>query len=105
VTGHERIIAIRRKGLKPPAVFVTDLPAYEETSDIHIAAADVPEALDLRFMTGLLVHVSVVDDSNGRRIAKACADASKRCICAYHLPGERLAHHITDTEENREWKF
>lgn len=104
--GHDLILRRRREGIKPHAIFVYDLPkllSFEGT-DVLIEEDDVPEALDLRFMVGMLVHVSVIDNPKGRRISQACAEASKRCITAYHRPGERLAHLITDTE-NGEWKF
>lgn len=104
--GHESIVKLRREGMKPHAVFVYDLPDLRVFggTDLLIEEGDIPEALDLRFMVGLTVHVSVIDTPKGRRISQACAEASKRCVTAYHRPGQRLAHLITDTETG-EWKF
>mgnify|MGYP003586055360 CR=1 FL=1 len=99
--GHDAIVALRRDRLKPAAVFVSDQPG----AHIEIQPADIPETLDLRFLVGLLVHVSVDDTPKGHRISQACAAASARCITAYHRPGERFAHLITDTQENKEWRF
>ena len=103
MTGHERIVSLRRQRLRPDAVFVTDVPPCN-TGSVHVMPDDIPEMLDLRFLAGLLVHVSVEDTPHGRRIAAACASASARCIAAYHSPHKRGAIEITDTEHGQ-WKF
>lgn len=105
--GQDAIVKLRRKGIKPHAVFVYDLPAQRvfDGTDVLIEESDIPETLDLRFLVGLTVHVSVIDSPKGRRISQACAAASKRCVTAYHRPGQRLAHLITDSLENKEWRF
>lgn len=72
MNGHQPLIALRRSGYKPDAVFVIDgdcqgvndwhQPRYARTgplfAEVRIAAGDTPEALDLRWAVGLEVHVS-----------------------------------------------
>ena len=69
MTGHQQLLAMRRKGFKPRGVFVVDGVAPEAAiwhrnpnsysgqlhAEIQIDASDVPEALDLRVLVGMSV--------------------------------------------------
>ena len=90
MTGNRPLLAMRRKGYKPDAVFVRDTDSalakqcaaewHAEPSaitgryfaEIHLDAADVPEQIDWRCVIGLQV---VLDGNRGverlRRLFKA----------------------------------
>lgn len=70
MTGHQQLLAMRRKGFKPRGVFVVDGKALEAATwhqhpnpysggqfhaEIQIDEHDVPEALDLRVLIGMSV--------------------------------------------------
>lgn len=85
MNGHQPLIAMRRAGLVPPAVFVTD-GAVEFDLDknwtdelrgsvfahVRIDERDIPEALDLRFAVGMQIHI---DGLRGDDRAKCLHDA------------------------------
>ncbi|NVO06462.1 MAG: hypothetical protein HXX19_11275, partial [Rhodoferax sp.] len=55
MTGHEAITAMRRNGMKPAFVWVSDYPHRNPdnlTVNVH---GDTPEMLDLRFLVGTTV--------------------------------------------------
>lgn len=75
MNGHQSILTMRRAGYVPAAVFVEDSESPvardeaanwtsrpspwtgEHMAHVVIAADDVPEALDLRYLVGLTVHL------------------------------------------------
>jgi hypothetical protein len=76
MTGHESIVAMRRKGKRPAIVFVNDFPCWtdwEEFADHATVCVyrDAPALLDLRWAVGLTV--SILADSEARAVAIADA--------------------------------
>lgn len=90
--GHEPLIALRRRGLRPLLAIVDMLPGYTEVTATRggwhenshrgqvVAHVEVLEAesvgrLDLRCLVGLHVIVSGEDDAAVMRLHRACIDA------------------------------
>jgi hypothetical protein len=89
MTGHQQLLAMRRKGFKPAGVCVVDGVSifardwHEEPNsydgqfhaEVQIDEHDIPEALDLRFLIGLsVVLVGERGDARARRVFDAiCA--------------------------------
>lgn len=109
MTGHQRIIAMRRAGRKPTAVWVSDFPGplAELQGDAMVVrvAGESPELLDLRFLVGTLVIVEGGQAERVRRIAKACAAHARRVVASVIEPidGRQEVTAITDTQEEMTW--
>ena len=110
MTGQDRIIALRRSGMKPVGVWVCDYQV--DTSDgvtVSIAAQDTPEMQDWRFLVGLTVHLSGDDAQRLARITDACMKYAKRVVATLFTPAEHagMRYHavasIADTEGVMVW--
>ena len=62
--GHQQILSLRRRGLKPAAIFLCDYAAKWAEWEIEAnglpgvyVADDEPSLADLRFVTGCQVHL------------------------------------------------
>lgn len=57
MNGHQRIIAMRRGGIKPTVVWVNDMAGYAPDADDKAVAVsvhgDTPEMLDFSFLQGI----------------------------------------------------
>lgn len=89
--GHERLVALRRHGIRPPSVWLTDAPPPQPLADgtrldwwaftkplppeVSIDPADSPLRADLRFVVGLTVHVMLDDSDRMAAWVQACRDA------------------------------
>lgn len=106
MTGHQPLIAMRHDRRVPACVWLTDGPdpsagdwhMYLNCFDcrmhatISIAATDIPEALDLRCVVGLPVHVSGIrGESRVRRLHDAAVVAKARLVVTV-LPNSILFH-------------
>lgn len=95
MTGHQPLIAMRRQGYRPEAVHLIDgdvvglnewqnhANPYTGTvqAEVRIAADDVPEALDLRWVVGMPVHVHAWRSvSRARRIHEALIAAKPATV-------------------------
>lgn len=106
--GHLPLLAMRRRGLKPAFVTLSDIepPAWPKWAelqpfpDVCIEAADSPDLLDLRFVVGLPVVVSIDDETRMRRLVLAAekAGASRVYGCAAGVP-------TICTEGDQSWRF
>lgn len=104
--GHEELLELRKSGLQFPEVVVTDLPNKGQLPrTIEIQNSDVIDTLDLRFLKDTMVHVSVFEGRRGQRIADACAQFASRVVASFYEEGERKSVRMTDTQDNKEWKF
>ena len=74
--GHEPIVALRRRGLKPASVWFTvsasdvawrDWPTWNDNAQVWVQPADSVPLLDLRFVVGLQCWV---DGDDARRVLK-----------------------------------
>jgi hypothetical protein len=92
MTGHEPLISMRQKGKRPTSVTLWDTPGFDWTASpdcwahpyIAIAPEDVPERLDLRFLVGLVVHVSADDTPRLKRLVLACEDAGATQVYGFN---------------------
>lgn len=116
--GHRQIVAARRDGLRPAAVFINlvDEPRpidnrYDEPENgirfgfypnVEVLRSDLRTALDLRFLVGLTVHVhgAEMDDDMGK-LLDLVDEQRPRTIVA--CAGEEIL--FRDFEGWRAWKF
>jgi hypothetical protein len=99
--GHQDLIALRRKGVKPPLVWLScgrsdGLRRHREETGalgehIEIDEGDIIERLDLRCLVGLAVDVSGDDRGRVLALAKACEEAGASRVIAWWDAWERRA--------------
>ena len=109
MTGHKTLIAMRRSGLKPPFVVVTDgVKCIEADYTVEVGDEETPEVMDLRFLVGCTVMVEGINSQRVDRIAKACVAAKAgRVIATTHrktAPMRLEITRITDTEGVMNWQ-
>jgi hypothetical protein len=103
--GHDQLIALRRKGLKPTYVWISDYPwAFLDGLTVNVHG-DTPELLDLRFLVGTTALVEGPDQSRVDRIANACEAIAQRVIANCNTwDGMRITSTTTtDTEGVMTW--
>jgi hypothetical protein len=95
VRGHDEVIALRRRGLRPQMVWVNDgrympdkfwcyLRDCGELGDqIELDATDQPGRADLRWAIGLTVNLCGSDELRVGRFARALEQAGARRVIAY----------------------
>lgn len=71
---HERIIGLRRRGLKPLCLWLTDVAPLDLWS-VQYEPGDSPATADLRFVKGLVVKVEGESVDAVKAWAKACERA------------------------------
>jgi hypothetical protein len=76
---HQRIIELRKAGLKPVCLWLTDLQPYNELS-VQYEPTDSPASADLRFVKGLLVKVEGQDADAVRAWVEACIRAEAQRV-------------------------
>lgn len=96
--GHEHLIEMRKAGVRPAAVFINDFPCKTDWADCGENATvctdgDPLSSLDLRFVVGMTVHVSSMNEDRAKRLAEMCKQSGARAVAAAH--GMRI----------NEWKF
>ena len=109
MTGHKTLIAMRRSGLKPPFVVVTDgVKCIEADYTVEVGDEETPEVMDLRFLVGCTVMVDGSDAQRVDRITKACVAAKAgRVVATTHKqtgPTRFETTRITDTEGVMNWQ-
>ena len=90
--GHQALIALRRDKKRPQGVWIShraspDCMVWHLHADtlpypeIEILPTESPEALDLRFVVGLIVHVNGCEDYNaGKRLHDALVKAGAQRV-------------------------
>jgi hypothetical protein len=81
MTGHEQIIAMRKRGIKPEIVFINDFPCQTDWAEYQEHATvcvhnDLIESLDIRFLVGMAVSVSTTKENRAKALLNACKRAS-----------------------------
>lgn len=111
MNGHRELIIMRRAGLKPGAVWIsddrcpTDWARWKDQPQICVAG-DTPELEDFRFLVGIeLVLVEGFQPGRVERIAKACETYAKRVIAnTFAMDGGRVELvSTTDTKGVLSW--
>ena len=87
MNGHEKIIALRKQGMKPPFVFLNDYPCQTDWFENHEHAivcthGDSIESLDIRFLVGMAVSVSATTENRAKALFNACKQASASVVAS-----------------------
>lgn len=80
--GMDRLLAMRRQGVRPPAVVLCD-GRYESDllpNWIEYQASDVPELTDLRGLIGMIVSIHGKDEELVKRWASAAMNAQAATV-------------------------
>ena len=98
--GHEHLIELRKAGKRPVAVFINDFPCKTDWPDWGDQATvcvdgDQLSSLDLRFVVGMIAHVSSTSEIRAKRIAEICKQSGARIVGALH--GIRETEYLTTT--------
>lgn len=106
--GDRRILEMRRKGIKPTVVWLSDFPSGyidpEATALSVNVAHDMPEALDLRFLVGVsIVIVEGSRDERLGRLARAAMDAGAQRVITNKFESGKVVR-TTDTEGAMAWQ-
>lgn len=94
--GHEPLLAMRRRGVRPFDVWLTDSPPPRplsdgtrmdwwalpkpQTAEVTIEPRDHPARTDLRFVVGMPVHVLIADPVRMRAFVAAAHGAGASCV-------------------------
>lgn len=83
--GHEHLIAMRKRGMKPSMVFLSDFPGksnWHETGDHPEITVyhDVPERADLRFLVNLSVTITASTKDRAKALLEACRKAGATSV-------------------------
>jgi hypothetical protein len=93
--GHDALIALRKRGFKPAGVWIchaqdpsrgwaswTRYAGHDRYPEVEILPTEAPELLDLRFVVGLVAHVSGMKlYAKAKRLHEALVEAkAKRVI-------------------------
>lgn len=91
--GHEPLIALRRRGLKPALVDIdlepcpwrnwSTWPEWTTVPQIEVQPTDSIQLLDLRFLVGLTVQVSGFDGPRVWAMFEACRAAGAARVLAF----------------------
>lgn len=105
--GHERLIEMRKAGIRPAAVFINDFPCKTDWADWGDHATvcvdgDKLSSIDLRFVIGLVAHVSSTSETRAKRIAEICKQAGASVVAAAH--GIRVNEFLTTTGWCEIWR-
>jgi hypothetical protein len=104
--GHTPLIAMRTKGIKPAAVFVSDeitqivrdwhspvtlsgLPMAMHTPHIAVEPKDAISRLDWRFLFGLTVFAYSDNEKTAQALFAACKKAGAAVVVACHTHAKR----------------
>ena len=105
--GHEPLLSLRRKGLKPSMVFI-DLFEDSDNSwrdwpnndprhpQIEVSDDDSIAGLDFRFVVGLTVMVTGHDKPRVHAIRGVCIDAGAKRVVAAFIDDDKVQ--TTDTD-------
>lgn len=80
MTGHEPIIVMRMRGMKPSIVFLNDISEkadwhiYGEHASVNVGGEPI-ERLDLRFLVGCVVSVFAAEKKRSCGLFEACKRA------------------------------
>lgn len=101
MTGDREIREMRRNGLKPSHVWVSDFKDAMLDGLTVCVAGDTPEMLDLRFLVGVTVLADSSDPARLKRIASSCEKHATRVIAT--LSDGRNVLAISDTQGVMTW--
>ncbi len=111
--GHTALIAMRKTGIKPAAVYVSDevtqlvrdwhapvtltgKPMEQHSPHIAVEATDTIRRLDLRFLFGLTVFAYSDKEQTAKSLFEACKKAGAAVVVACHS-------HTNRNDETPQW--
>jgi hypothetical protein len=86
MTGQHEILRMRREGVAPLFVWVSDFTTATLDGMTVCVAGDTPELEDFRFLVGLTALVEGADGKRVERIAACCGKHAKRVIASVIQP-------------------
>jgi hypothetical protein len=106
MTGDKELFEMRRSGLKPEFVWVSDSTFSMLDGFTVRLAGDTPELLDLRFLVGVTALTQGSDSARLTRISEACMAAkARRVIATLSDPISHEVIQITDTQGAMTWQI
>ncbi len=94
--GHEALVDMRRRGVRPAAVWLTDIPpprlltggaqrqwwacAAPLAAEVYVEPGDAAARSDLRFVIGMPVHVQMADEHRMRAFVDAAREAGALAV-------------------------
>ena len=112
--GHQPILAMRRRRVAPKSVWLStdpidpDLwrawPEFCSHAHVQIDVGDNAQALDLRFLVGMLVFVDGNNQSRVEEIERAAIDAGAARVLGAVFGSKAKCLAMTDSEGALEWQ-
>jgi hypothetical protein len=99
--GHDKLIELRSRGLRPEVVFLNDYktrPEFFDGTNIEIEGEEM-SLIDLRFLVGLSVAASSSCEIRARQILEACKKSGARMVAICHIPESPQNRKTTDYME------
>jgi hypothetical protein len=95
--GHEALVDMRRRGVRPAAVWLTDIPPPRllaggsqrqwwlcspnpEWAEVYVEPSDSVLRADLRFLIGMPVHVQMAEEQRMRQFVDAAKYAGALAV-------------------------
>lgn len=106
MNGQHEIIKMRRDGMAPAFVWVSDFATATLDGLTVCVAGDAPELEDFRFLVGLTALVEGSDDKRVERIAACCKKHAKRVIASVIQPVDQWhmeTKSVNDSEGVMTW--
>lgn len=106
MTGQHEIVRMRRDGIAPAFVWVSDMPTATLDGVTVCVAGDTPELEDFRFLVGLTALVEGSDGKRVDRIAACCKKHAKRVIASVVQPVDQWrmeTKSVNDSEGVMTW--
>lgn len=87
--GHEQIVAMRKRGISPMVLWLSDNPVRDHLS-VQLEPKDSPNLADLRFVVGMVVQVEGRELSRVKAWVDACeaAGAARVLWTHYRVDGK-----------------
>jgi hypothetical protein len=117
VIGHKHVIDMRLDRYKPEALFlhVDQQPPdwwrespwpdeYDRFPAIFVGQDESFARLDLRFMVGLMVHLTALSIPRMVEALHACKRHAARVIAVTYDPQQERVIYMTDTETGQVWQ-
>jgi hypothetical protein len=100
--GHQKLIELRMKRVRPAVVFLNDYPTDPSIAadvfdgSVVEIAGEALEGLDLRFLAGLRVSAGASTESRAKAILEACKRAGAAMVACCHIPTVRAEQKTSD---------
>lgn len=99
--GHDKLIELRSRGLRPDVVFLNDYKTkadFFDGTNIEIEGEEI-SLIDLRFLVGLKVAASSSCENRARQILEACKRSGAKMVAVCHIRESSKDRKTTDYME------